>query len=351
MLIREAAQITPEWLTQKLRDKGVLQEAEVTAITVLDELSDRGVFARMVRLGVEYAKGAVGLLPASLYLKISKEDQHEENLVLGKSEIQFYQTVQGLVNAPPVPRFYDGYYDAETGHSHVLMEDLSATHFQQPVPLPPSSTHCMMLAESLARVHAPWWQSPRLGVEIGQPHDADKAKMQIERFHASLPAFMDYVGASLMGWQREVYEKILASDILERRTRRQAEGDCLTLVHGDTHQGNFMLPNDPVKDQVVLIDWHRYDIDIAFLIANRWTSERRAEYEENMVRRYHQTLLACGVAGYDWAACWRDYRECVILMPLIPVGQVRRKQHPGVIWHGIECGTAAFRDLGCGELL
>lgn len=356
MLIRDAMKITSQWLTERLREKGVLRDGEVTAITVLEEQSDLGVFARMVRLGVEYGQNATGILPASLYLKISKEDQHEEHLVLGKSEIQFYQAVQDLADALPLPRFYDGYYDAATGHSHVLMEDMSPTHFQQPAPLPPSSEHCLMLAESLAKVHALWWDSPQLGVEIGEPYDADKANMQIERFYASVPAFMDYVGAALMGWQREVYERILASDVLARRTRRQAERDRVTLVHGDTHQGNFMLPKDSAKNQVVLIDWHRYDIDIgladmAFLIANRWTTERRAEYERDMVRCYHRTLRAGGVEGYDWQACWRDYRECVILLPLIPVGQLRRKQHPGVVWGGVERGTAAFRDLDCGELL
>ena len=28
-----------------------------------------------------------------------------------------------------------------------------------------------------------------------------------------------------------------------------------------------------------------------------------------MVEEYHASLVAGGVTGYDWEACWRDYRR------------------------------------------
>ena len=39
--------------------------------------------------------------------------------------------------------------------------------------------------------------------------------------------------------------------------------------------------------------------------------ETRRAAEEEIVRAYHDDLLATGVADYDWASCWQDYRRGV----------------------------------------
>ena len=57
------------------------------------------------------------------------------------------------------------------------------------------------------------------------------------------------------------------------------------------------------------------------------------------------------IRNYSWNRFWDDYRESVILATLISVGQFRRKQHPALIWHGLECSSTAFHDLNCEELL
>ncbi|MCI0393844.1 MAG: ecdysteroid 22-kinase family protein [Chloroflexi bacterium] len=45
--------------------------------------------------------------------------------------------------------------EAETaGPCHVLMDDLSESHFQRPLPIPPSNHHCTLIVESLAQLHA-----------------------------------------------------------------------------------------------------------------------------------------------------------------------------------------------------
>jgi len=40
------------------------------------------------------------------------------------------------------------------------------------------------------------------------------------------------------------------------------------------------------------------------------TDDRRA-WEEDMVRRYHEGLVAAGVSGYDWDTCWLEYRYAI----------------------------------------
>ena len=86
-------------------------------------------------------------------------------------------------------------------------------------------------------------------------------------------------------------------------------------------------------------------------MALHWSAERRVALEQPLVRRYYETLTARGVASNAWHDCWDDYRAAVIVMALIPIGQLRRGMPTGVVWYGMEQSVAAFNDLGCWELL
>jgi hypothetical protein len=183
--------------------------------------------------------------------------------------------------------------------------------------------------------------------------DPDAVRRRLE---ASVPAFMETLGEALLPWQRQLYERVLASSLLAQRAQRLRTAHMMTLSHGDAHPGNCLLPRDPARDRVVLIDWHLWEIgvgtdDLAFLMARGWSAHRRAALETALLHSYHQRLLERGVAGYSWSACWHDYRTSVALTTLTPIGQVRRKLAPGVIWMGLENSTAAYRDLECDEVL
>jgi thiamine kinase-like enzyme len=143
---------------------------------------------------------------------------------------------------------------------------------------------------------------------------------------------------------------------LQRRAERLQAQQTVALIHGDAHTNNLMLPYDHARGQAMLIDWHRWSIDLplydlAFLIALHWSAERRAELERPLLRHYYAHLLRHGVTAYSWEDCWNDYRASVIVMTLIPIGQFRRQMPPGVIWYGMEQSVAAFNDLACAELL
>lgn len=86
-------------------------------------------------------------------------------------------------------------------------------------------------------------------------------------------------------------------------------------------------------------------------MALHWSPQRRALLEESLLRHYHAALLAQGVTGYLWDNLWHDYRQAVIIMALIPIGQFRRNSPAGVVWFGLQDSMAAFEDLRCAELL
>jgi hypothetical protein len=351
MTIRQCSEITTEWLGSVLHDSGHLKSGSVEGVGVTPDAFSGNV-AHLASLTVTYSDDAKGRLPTQLFLKVSKQDLHEEHLALGRKEVEFYTST--MSRGLSIPVCYDAVCDPETGHSHILMDDLSPTHFQLTPPIPPSPEHCGMVVDSLALIHG--WENPDLGVTIGQPFDPTKSDTVRQRLEATFPAFMDFLGSSLLPRQRKMYQKILQSNVLSRFDSRLRQIKNTTLVHGDAHVGNFMLPHDLESGQAVAIDWHLWEIfigasDLAFFIAHKWSPARRGELEKPLLERYHRTLVGAGVAGYTWDDLWQDYRQSVILATLISIGQFRRKQHPGIVWNGLECSSAAYEDLGCEELL
>ncbi len=359
MVIQSLAQVTPEWLTAKLRERGVLPRGAVSHIEFDSTTFNQGFVSNIARLKISYSQDAFGKLPRnvpnSLFLKMSKPDVHPEMLKRGCHEISFYRAVQPIAHELEIPICYDAECDAEQ-RSHLLIQDLSETHFQKPLPLPPSNRHCEMIVEALAQLHAQWWNDPRLGSSLGERMTGANANVLHQRLEATLPKFMDYLGDALLLHYKRALEQTLASDFLPRLSQRLIDQQNVTLIHGDAHTGNLMLPHNVEQNRVMLIDFQLWGInvaaiDLAFLIALHWNRERRAALEQSLLRRYYKTLIANGVTNYAWDDFWNDYRESVIIMTLIPIGQFRRGSPAGVIWFGFQDSMAAFHDLHCAELL
>jgi hypothetical protein len=307
-------------------------------------------------LDVTYSEDAAGPVPRRLFLKASKSDLHPETLSFGEREVAYYTAMTGRADSLPIPRCYDSSYDARTGGSHILIDDLSTTHCQTAYPIPPSPQHCEMIVESLAQLHALWWNSSQLLRDLGHLCERFRAAATRLRLEATLPGFLDFLGDALLPGQRQVYQAVLASPILLRREERLRRMEAITLVHGDAHAWSFMLPRDMGSGRVMIIDWHLWEIaaptdDLAYFIAFWWAPGRRAALERPLLETYHRHLLAHGVEGYTWDACWRDYRESVAITTLTPIGQYRRKVNPAVMWSGLENSIAAFHDLSCADVL
>lgn len=347
-VIGDAAELTPARLTEILHRHGCLSSGEVTAVTKLGGVAP-GLLASVARLGIDYSPAARGDLPASLFLKLTRADLHPELAAAGRHEMAFYAALAGST-ASPTPTIYDAQID-DAGGSHILMQDLAPTHIQQPLPIPPSMAHSEAIATALAHLHAERWGDPRLG----SPYTWEEAAATRKRLETSFPKFCDYLGDALLPAQKALYERLIGSNLLETLSRRIIERDRVSLVHGDAHAGNMMLPR-AAGGGVMLIDWQRWAIDVpmldlAFLIAPHWPAPLRAVRERPLVARYHQTLLAGGVTGYDWQQCWDDYRREVMICMLIPIGQHRRGGPAGMVWFGMQSASEAVVDLDCLELI
>jgi hypothetical protein len=93
-------------------------------------------------------------VPFSLFLKFCKSN----DLYINDSEYLYYKhDYHGLPDSP-LPVCYDAQYSASDGSYHVLLEDLSQSHYSNK-DIRPTPEHALTVASELARLHAFKWET------------------------------------------------------------------------------------------------------------------------------------------------------------------------------------------------
>ena len=346
------AEATPERLTAVLRRAGVLTRGEVVDVAV--ETSRDTLISRIARLRLTYAQGD-DAGPSHVFFKTSREDAAEALRELGRKEVTFYDVVAVVTPPGLLPRCYEAAAEP-AGRWHVMLEDLTASH--EPLgewPLPPPMERWHAVVAAHARFHAVWWDHERLGVSVGAfADDSGALDRHLAAFPKDLAVFADRLGDRLSAERRRVYEGLIAA--APRLLGRYRSHRDLTIVHGDAHVWNALLPRDPGSDDVRLIDWDAWRVDtatddLAYMIAVQWYPDWRRRYERESLRRYHDALVAGGVRGYSFDALWDDYRQSVLWQITTPMWQANHGLGPWIWWNHLERIMSAVHDLGCLELL
>lgn len=377
--IADAAQVTPTWLTEVLRRSGALTQQQVVAVG-----ATRGAETamwRLVHLSPSYAPETNGpsgapdapVPPTRLLLKLPRRwpGQNPVFHVLGRAhEVRFYTHLAPAprMAAVPVVRCFAVAHDPraiaapELPDAHVLVEDVTATHWQTEQPLPPPEPLCAQAVGCVAALHAAWWGSSRIAPG-GDVSDYLAARLEAARTHgvgnvrgaaaSPIPGFLDFLGDRLSPARRRVYERVL---VFEPELAKRQAGGVQTLLHGDPHWWNFLYPRDPATHATRILDWGSWRIgppanDLAYMLALQWFPERRRRLERPLLERYHAELRAGGVAGYDRTDLWRDYRLSV-LWGLTKVARCWAEGWPTAEWWDhLERVLLAYEDLDCAELL
>ena len=360
--IVSADQITPDWLTQVLRQSGHLGQGRVLSVAALGggPAADAGPgFQSGNRLAIRYSSDAPPSAPPRLYLKAQDGGLHPE---AGGREVDFYRSVAAQMPYPPAPVCFDAAYDPQTGDYHLLLEDVSDTHRTVHPEEPATRSDMQRMLDGLARLHAHWWGHPQLGQSAGAVPTPEAIHAAFAQLSRAFPGYVDFLGDRLSVERRRVYESAL-DKYPELSVRRLAQRQSLTLVHDDAHPGNFLLPRQTAGGPVYLIDWQQWGVhvglhDVAYLVALFWYPEQRARLEQPAVKGYHDRLLAYGVhaygtQGYDWRACWDDYRLAAIENLFVPFwAWVFQGEGWGFHrWRQLEMAMGAFEDLKCEEFL
>lgn len=339
-----------EYLADVFRRVGAIREGRVRDVAV--ESSSPQLVSRIIRLRLTY-DGTVGG-PASVILKIGIPIHRDGPWDIGRREVEFYTQVAPLTPTGLVPRCFEAVFDSETREWHLLLEDLTHSHvIATPWPLPPSLEQCERMVRALARIHAEWWDHPRLGVSVGKRLDNVAIEELLQRLAGLYKAFADRLGDRLSPERRELYDRFIAA--APRQFARHQSQRNLSIVHGDAHVWNYFLPRDG-GDDIRLFDWDAWRIglaanDLAYVMATHWYPERRRRLERPLLDHYHAALVAHGVHGYERSDLQDDYRLAVLLQLMTPVWQAALDLPPVIWWSHFERIMYAVDDLGCRDLL
>ncbi|HEY2538137.1 MAG TPA: phosphotransferase [Stellaceae bacterium] len=339
-----------EHLTGALRRCGALSDGYVTAVVI--ESSRDTILSRIIRLRLSY-DGALAYTPRSLILKTGLPERPEVHWNSGHRETAFYQQVGAVMSARVVPRCFEAAADVDAKMWHLLLEDLTDSHFTLGNwPLPPTLEQSKQIITARARFHAEWWDDPRLGASVGNwsTHDSQ----YFELLSQKVAWFADLIGERLSPERRDFYRRLI--DAGPRLTRRYHSHRNVTVVHGDAHVWNVFLPRADGGDGVRFFDWDAWRLgtgtdDLAYMMALHWYPDHRRRDELKLLDHYHMTLSASGVAGYDRRALDDDYRLSVLWQTTIPVWQAAYDIPSWIWWHHLERIFMAVDDLGCEQLL
>jgi aminoglycoside phosphotransferase (APT) family kinase protein len=337
-------------LTDVLRASGVLGAARVSHVAAMARPFKK-LRSHTFRLGLAYEGEAAGA-PGSIILKMGHLDEAGRAAYRNENEIAFYRDIAPALPEGLVPRCHEAVAATDDRTWHLLLEDLTDSHFVPTEwPLPPVTAHCEQMARALAFVHAAWWDDPRLGLTIGRWRDG---AMWTAAFADALERFIERYPDILPPERLELYARLLqrAPQLLARdRSRRN-----LTIIHGDAHAWNFFLPRPGGSETARLLDWEDWSLgpatdDLAYMMAMLWYPDRRRRLEQPLLDRYHEALIAGGVGGYDRQALARDYRLSALWLIMRPVWQAMVGVAGRVWWNNLERIFLAVDDLGCRELL
>ena len=112
-----------------------------------------------------------------------------------------------------------------------------------------------------------------------------------------------------------------------------------TLIHKDVQADNIFFAD--ADGEVILIDWQmatvgRCVIDAASWIRGQLEPEVRRTVESQLLRSYHDALVANGVQDYTFEECKSDYRLATALAPARLASAVGLSEglraHPGAFW-------------------
>ena len=271
------AAVQAERLTEVLRRAG-LGNAHVSDVSV--ESSRDTILSRIIRLRLTYSGPAFDA-PRSIIFKTGHPERIGDSLHAGRQEVAFYSQVAPLMAPNVIPYCYEAYRNAETSGWHLLLEDLTESHaVATQWPLPPTRQQCESIVRAHARLHAFWWDDPRLGVSVGTWLDPDAMDRQMQLVASDFQRFADRVGDLLSLERRRLYELLLGS--APRLLQRYHSHRDATITQGDAHVWNTFLPRDHDSDDVRLFDWDSWRLDfgsrdLAYMMASTGilTADRR----------------------------------------------------------------------------
>ena len=92
---------------------------------------------------------------------------------------------------------YDAAFAPDSGAYHIILQDVSDTHTAVPYPLPPTVPQSELMVDSLAELHAFWWEHPRLNEDISSLPTEESIRGYVAHNEAQYPGMVNFLGDRL----------------------------------------------------------------------------------------------------------------------------------------------------------
>ena len=229
------------------------------------------------------------------------EGEHDVSRSSGSTRRRFGAAAAAGI-ALRTPRRYLGAFDAESGCSVLLLEDVAAAPGGARVGdnvAGCSRPEAEAAVRRLAGYQAAWWARPELEALGWLASYGEGAGRRQELYQQLWPAYCAKFGDRIPAPVREVGSRFGAH---VARLWRRLGAPPQTIVHGDFRLDNLLFGPPPVDGTlpVTAIDWQatargRGAADVAYFAGVCLPPDDRRAWERGLVRAYRAALLAGGV--------------------------------------------------------
>ena len=357
-----SAELTVEWLNEALG--GDITHG-ATIVNVEREIIDEGAgfIGELTRITPTYSSGH-GEAPRSFIAKLPAADKESRAIPLGlgwyEKEVRFYQEIAGQLELR-TPRCYYSAMDVEAGHFVLLLEDLAPARCGDQIASCSLEEAKLALTE-LAKLHAAWWNSPRLDEFDWMVGAGDAAQQQFlaALYQGSWPYFVEQVGEQIPKEILDVGKRF--GENFSTVLQELAVGPQ-TIMHTDFRLDNMFFDIEDGGSTFALIDWQLIQkgggaLDVTYFLGGNFPPEVRRKHETELLHTYHDGLLQHGVQDYPFEQFAEDYRKAALILLIFLVANRENfdiesfpERGQELISTMLERYTTAIVDLNAGEFL
>lgn len=317
-------EITAEWLTGALRERGRLPRGSVQTVAVTRFGEGVGLMGQTARMTVTFSSDVVGL-PTSYVVKIAATA--EANRAMGvhyriyEKEVRFYRE---LANSVPVTtaEAFIAEFDPERNDFVLVLADLAPMSVGSELETPTDDQVRLAVSE-MAKLHAHFWDRrsdiPWVPTLEESPWDSHQ-----QFWEQGWPAFIASRDGKVPGAMKQ------SGDLMVEKVRALQHWMCrepVTIIHMDFRLANTFFGTDGGVPTFALVDWQPFSwargpYDLGYFMSQSIPVEQRRRLEVAVLQQYVEGLAAAGVRGYGLADARADYVGGVAYCLLYAMGTV-----------------------------
>jgi thiamine kinase-like enzyme len=308
--------MTAEWLTEVIPAE--FRGGHRVSSAICETIGSEGSFVGdIARLNLTYeAPAGIPAVIGKLPTRNQEQRQRFASMGFYRKENAFYRDLAASTPAR-VPSAYFIAENEPTIEYVLLLEDLgdmrTGDHLQGC-----TDDEANLVVEELAKLHARWWNDSSLDAYQSWLPPASEA--QAARSSAWFASVLPTMRITLRGMVP--HEFIAFADTAAERAPDiwglQSQSP-FAVAHGDCRLENFMFGPSSSSSRIALVDWQAVTRgsplrDLSYFLATNFEVERRRKQAPELIRRYHDALLAKGVTNYALEECRTDLRRADLLL-------------------------------------